>query len=258
MKKSILLLLSLTISAILWAGGVDTLSIHSHQMGKTIKNIVIKPKQYIPGAKYPVVYILHGYGDNYKSWINNIPEIIQEADNHQFIIVCPDGGKSWYIDSPSLPHSRMESYIIEELIPQIDSGYATDTSRRAITGQSMGGQGALRIAVSHPHRFVAASSLSGAVNLCSTRKIIDVLPADSLNAYSLSYLIGQNDIAGLSLLIDCGQNDFLYNDHIALHHKLMEQKIPHTYIDSNGDHSWKYWRESIPYHFLFFDRQFKK
>src|SRR5690606_5174995 len=126
------------------AATVDTVQTFSAAMDKAINAVVITPDRYDEDDAWPVVYLLHGYGGNYGSWVNEIPAIKGLADQHGLIIVCPDGGfGSWYWDSPVDSAFRYETYVAKELVGWIDARYKTiaDRSGRAITGLSMGGHG---------------------------------------------------------------------------------------------------------------------
>lgn len=151
---------------------VDTVTVWSQSMHKPIKNVVILPATYNQQdttRHWPVVYLLHGFRGRYDTWINKTQPALPEAASRMGeIIVCPDGGfSSWYWDSPIDSTMRYETYITQELIPAIDSLYQTRPSRkgRAITGYSMGGHGALYLALRHPSLFGACGSMSGGVAL---------------------------------------------------------------------------------------------
>lgn len=101
---------------------VDTVSIFASKMKKEVKNVVIVPENYTTRKHYPVVYLLHGYSDNYAKWVTAVPSIKNYATQFQLILVCPDGGySSWYMDSPIDLSSQYESYITKDLITYIDT-----------------------------------------------------------------------------------------------------------------------------------------
>ena len=94
------------------AATVDTALTHSIIMNKDIKCVVIKPSSYDGKRNFPVVYLLHGYSDNYDGWVTKVPAIKQYADQDSIIIVCPDGHfNSWYMDAPMDSAVRYETYI---------------------------------------------------------------------------------------------------------------------------------------------------
>ena len=98
---------------------VDTLDVYSEAMKKNVQVVVVSPDN--NRAPKPVVYLLHGYGGNAKTWISMKPELKDIADRDGLIFVCPDGKNSWYWDSPKDPSYRYETFVSSELIKYIDS-----------------------------------------------------------------------------------------------------------------------------------------
>ena len=247
---------------------VDTISVFSTKMHKEIKNVVVLPENYSKHKHYPVVFLLHGYSDNYAKWIKTVPGIKSLATEHQFIIVCPDGGySSWYFDSPVDSTYQYESYIVNDLLSFVDTHYATipDRSARAITGLSMGGHGALYLAIRNKNIFAHAGSMSGGVDLRSSTKKFDIAKRlgkyevnpeewDKRSVVNMVENLGNKD---LDLIIDCGTSDFFYQINAALHRRLLALNIDHDFIERPGSHNWPYWTNSIKYQFLFFSECFK-
>ena len=147
MKKRIIALgLLWCLSAVmLQAARVDTVLVRSAAMNKDVKVVYVLPDKAIGKQACPVVYLLHGYGGNARSWVQLKPELPQMADEKGIIFVCPDGKNSWYWDSPENPAYRYETFVTSELVKYTDGNYATipDRKARAISGLSMGGHGAL-------------------------------------------------------------------------------------------------------------------
>ena len=248
---------------------VDTISVFSTKMKKEVKSVVILPENYTIKKHYPVVYLLHGYSDNYAKWVKTVPAIKTLSTEHQFIIVCPDGGYScWYFDSPIDSTCQYESFITRDLLPYVDTHYTTIPNRasRAITGLSMGGHGALYLAIRNPNLFGSAGSMSGGVDLRTSTKAYDIsrrigtIEANHAEWDNRSVINMVNDLKNneLNLIIDCGVSDFFYQINAGLHRRLMALKIDHDYIERPGEHNWKYWDNSIRYQFLYFDRCFQK
>lgn len=247
---------------------VDTITVQASKMNKTIRNVVVLPNDYSKRKHYPLVVLLHGYSDNYAKWVNIVPEIKQLATLHQCILVCPDGAKSWYMDSPIDPNSQYESYIVTDLINYMDSHYSTlaTPKSRAITGLSMGGHGALYLAIRHKDVFANAGSMSGGVDLRSFSKQFDV--AKLIGSYeskpeewdnrSVVNMVTTLKNKELNLIIDCGMDDFFYQINAALHRRLLSLKIDHDYIERPGIHNWIYWKNAIHYQLLYFRRCFDK
>ena len=131
MKRIFLSFCLLSGTLFLKAAKVDTIAVHSKLMEKEIKTIIITPDNYSNTENaFPVLYLLHGYSDNYGSWLKKAPKVKQLADEYNMIIVCPDGGfSSWYFDSPVDPKMQYESYITKELTTYIDANYNTIKKR---------------------------------------------------------------------------------------------------------------------------------
>ena len=167
--KQIILLYLLWVSTNVVFGQVDTVKVYSEVMGKSIPNLVITPQNYSSQNEgFPVLYLLHGAGGYFSNWMFRVPEIEQYATDYNIIIVCPDGNKtSWYLDSPIDSSSQYETYISQELVPEIDQKYKTipSPSKRAITGLSMGGHGAFYLAFKHQDIWGAAGSMSGGLDI---------------------------------------------------------------------------------------------
>jgi S-formylglutathione hydrolase FrmB len=250
------------------AGNADTISVYSNSMHKSIKCIVITPADYKKSNKtYPVLYLLHGYAGNYSRWLTVAPQLKNKVDELQLIIVCPDGGYgSWYIDSPADSASRYETFTAPELIKHIDSTYKTiaDRAHRAISGLSMGGHGALYLAIKHKDLFGAAGSMSGLADLGYLPKGMNFnnlfgdssVAAANLQKYSVINIVNSLKNRELKLTFDCGTYDLLIIPNRNLHQKLLKLFIDHDYAERPGIHNAVYWRNSIDYQLLFFRKFF--
>lgn len=252
------------------AAKIDTLSIYSQSMEKDIKCVIIIPDGYDVNdeIKYSVVYLLHGYSGDYGDWINKAPGIAQMADIYNMIIVCPDGNKSsWYFDSPEDPDMLYETHITKEVITFVDKRYNTikNESGRAISGISMGGHGAMFLALRHPELFGAAGSMSGGVDLTPFPGNWDI--SDRLGSYKdKRELWEQHSVVNMLhlaksetvFIIDCGTDDFFLKVNRKLHQKMVYLNIFHNYIESPGGHDWHYWQQACGFQILFFHQYFVK
>ena len=267
-KFLFVLLLLITLHQTATAAIVDTVQTYSASMKKNIKAVVITPDNYANGKEFPVVYLLHGYGGNYADWITKAKGFEKNADLFQMIIVCPDGNNSWYLDSPVDDKYKYETYVSNELVKWVDSKYKTikDRKGRAITGLSMGGHGGLYLAFKHQDVFGAAGSMSGGVDIRPFPNNWDM--AARLGKYAehpenwekntvanMLYLLTPNT---LSLIIDCGTDDFFFKVNQNLHEQLMLRNITHDFITRPGSHNWPYWTNAINYQLLFMNSYFKK
>jgi S-formylglutathione hydrolase FrmB len=270
LKRNFFLVFSVLLPLIhLFANPIDTLQVFSEAMEKEVPNLVILPNTYENSkANLPVLYLLHGAGDQYTTWLDKAPELQAYADTYQMIIVCPDGGgTSWYLDSPIDETMRYETYLSKELIRAVDERYRSlaERSGRAITGLSMGGHGAFFLAFRHPDIWGATGSMSGGV---------DIRPFP--NGWDLPKRLGSqerypehweqhtviNQLASLQdhhleILFDCGLDDFFLEVNRALHKALVSEGIPHAYTERPGSHNWEYWTQHIEYQLWFFHRFFQ-
>ena len=281
--KNLFLLLLLFPSILVAQGRVDTIAVYSPSMKKTLKAAISFPSGYENGeSRYPVVYLLHGGSGAFSDWHQKVTEkgiVNQMAEEHKVLIVTPGvGPASYYYDSPLLDSVRYETYMIQELIPFIDKNYRTLAQKesRAITGLSMGGHGAITLAAKHPTLFIAAGSMSVVMNIDtdlwkvgedfrSLRKKgqIEMLGAINyqgplFNPYTAVGLVDQLKNQKVSLIIDCGVDDFLIETNRQMHSLLMEKKVAHEYIERPGAHTWNYWTEALPVQFFFLSKYLKR
>ncbi len=248
---------------------VRTIQFESKLIGKTLPYNVLLPADYDQAAtkmkRYPVLYLLHGLTGHYTNWLEHT-RLADYAMPYDLIIIMPEGNDGWYTDSTTTPTDKYESYILRELIPDVEKRFRVDGKResRAIAGLSMGGYGALKFGVKYPEMFAFAGSMSGALGAASwtesdlrglqfiwrtlppvfgpensaTRAANDVdklyreLPADRIAALPYVYL-------------DCGTEDPLLPSNRGLADILVSRKIPHEYRQLPGNHSWKYWDAQV-------------
>lgn len=281
MKNLTLILLLLIFSGKIF-GQVDTIEVYSNVMKKSLKAAIVKPKGYEHRENaYPTVYLLHGGSGSFSDWhLKTTSEnlLINMANQYEVIIVTPGvGPSSYYYDSPLMDSVKYETYIIKELIPYIDQLYNTLNRReaRAITGLSMGGHGSMMLSAKHPELFIAAGSMSGVMNIDTDlwkvneefRKLRkegqkamlgDIEYQAPFSEFTAVGLVDQMKNNGITLLFDCGVDDFLLNTNRQIHQLLLENGTPHEYTERPGAHTWEYWTEALPFHMLFIDQVFKK
>lgn len=242
---------------------VDTVSVFSDKMNQPVKVVVIKPEAYNEETAFPVLYLLHGYGDRYDGWVCKVPRIKELADQYGMMIVCPDGARgSWYWDSPIDPSFQYETFVARELIAWIDQTYSTVASRegRAVTGLSMGGHGGLYLAFRNQDVFGACGSMSGGVDIRPFPNNWDMAKRlgeqseypERWDAHTVMEQLHLLTPGTLKIIIDCGTEDFFYEVNERLHKELLYRNIPHDYISRPGVHNWEYWSNAIRYQALFF------
>ena len=268
--KKLLLLFSITILTAQAFASIDTISIYSNSMFKNKKCVVITPSNYgSTKTRYPVVYLLHGYSGNYSNWAKKVTDMQQLADANQLMIVCPDGNfGSWYFDSPVDLTSMYETHVSKEIPRYIDSLYRTIKSRkgRAIAGFSMGGHGAMFIAFRHAQDFGACGSMSGALMThkitrgYSMKQILGDTLANKQYYQDLSVynVIEKYPADSLSIVIDCGISDPIFEMSQQVHEKMLRLNIPHDFTARPGKHDWPYWNNALRYQLMYFKEFFKK
>jgi len=248
------------------AAKIDTVKTYSASMKKNINAIVITPDNYANTTALPVVYLLHGHSGNYKDWVTKGKGVDKAADLYQMIIVCPDGNNSWYWDSPVDATFKYETYVSSELVNFIDSNYKTikDKKGRGITGLSMGGHGGLYLSIKHQDVFGVGGSMSGGVDIhpfpnnwdMSSRLGKLAESPENWEKYTVINILHLIKPNSLSLIIDCGTEDFFYKVNEKLHQELLYRNIPHDYITRAGAHNWNYWNNAIHYQLLFMSNYF--
>ncbi|MBC8322956.1 MAG: esterase family protein [Candidatus Marinimicrobia bacterium] len=267
--KKLTFIIFLTFLSGLFGAVQKTFTIHSESMNRNVPCLIVLPDEYDKVEnQYAVIYLLHGYSGNYKNWSEN-SDLGNYADMYNMIIVCPDGGyNSWYLDSPMDLNSQYKTYVGKEVVHFIDQNYRTIAHRksRAITGLSMGGHGALYLALEFPDIFGAAGSMSGVVDLKFTTKKYEL--GEKIGSFeqfperwaefSVISNVQKFKESGTQLIIDCGIDDVFIESNLALHKTLLDLNIPHLYIEKSGGHTWDYWVNRLDHHLIFFNQYFRK
>lgn len=247
-------------------GRVDTVRFQSKLINATLPYNVILPTDYDTSktTRYPVLYLLHGLTGHYSDWVAR-SNVADYASEYRMIVVMPEGNDSWYIDSATVTTDKYESYILNELIPDVEQRYRTIQARygRSIAGLSMGGYGAFKFGLKSPGTFVFAGSMSGAFGVTRvTEKEIGARFADSLKLFGamgsetrlandVFDIVGKLTPARVASLpyfyFDCGTEDsaliFPFNRELAA--LMFDKKIPHEFREMPGDHSWAYWDRQV-------------
>ena len=257
------LILFICVSA---SGRVDTVRFQSKLFGAALPYNVILPSDYDTSTttRYPVLYLLHGLTGHYSDWASRT-NVADYAADYRMIIVMPEGGDSWYVDSVTTPTDKYETYIIQEVIPDVQQRYRTIEARyaRGIAGLSMGGYGAVKFGLKSPATFIFAASLSGAFAVTRfteadgnprwSTSVTAFGPSGSeaRKANDLFELIEKLSPSQISALpyfyFDCGTEDSLRNfsANRQLSALMYDKKIRHEYREMPGDHSWGYWDKQI-------------
>jgi enterochelin esterase-like enzyme len=275
MKKNIITLLLATIftlNAFSQSGKVfDNLSMNSKILNMERKYAVYLPPDYETSERsYPVLYLLHGAGDDQSGWIQ-FGEVLQIADkaikegtSTAMIVVMPDAntGQRGYTNDVK-GNWRYEDFFFEEFLPFIEGKYRIRAEKRyrAVAGLSMGGGGSFYYALHRPDLFSAAcplSSSTGPLNREDTKNYIQRMGGTDAGQaeidawyekYSVTEMVKnlpEESIKAVRWYIDCGDDDFLFEGNALVHITLRKRNIPHEYRVRDGAHNWTYWRESLP------------
>jgi putative tributyrin esterase len=244
-------------------GRIQDRTFQSESLSREMRYRILLPQGYSASSRsYPVLYLLHGWHGDFQNW-TTLTNLTHYAEKLPIIIVMPDAGDSWYVNSASMPQDKFEQYVLRDVINDVDQHWHTLRSphRRAIAGLSMGGYGAVKFALKNPGSFGFAGSISGAFNatkpeLAESRA--DLAPS-LVGAFGPpnSTVRAENDVFQLAgnsgtqaipyLYIDCGNRDVSFlqaNRDLAA--TLSERKITYEYHETPGAHTWQYWDERLP------------
>jgi S-formylglutathione hydrolase FrmB len=254
-------------------GRAECQSVQSKALSRAVPYCVLLPPSYDEqkGRRYPVLYFLHGLGDNEQMFLhlggwNLVEDLWEQRDLGEFLIVTPAAGASFYVNSRD-GHQRYEDFFLSEFMPAIERRYRITPGRvtRGIAGFSMGGYGALRLAFLHPELFGSVSVHSAAL----IEKLPNISAADSEQSPRMR-LLGdvfgsppdrafwdRNNplviartakIAGLKIYFDCGAEDgYGFNAGAeTLDKTLSSRHIPHEFHLYPGGHDWAYFSEHLP------------
>lgn len=269
------------LSCILISGGplaaqsrIDCSAIDSRILKQVVHYCVYLPSGYDAGAaqkpsqRYPVLYFLHGLGDNEQTLFNSggwtlLDDLRKQHRMGDFLIVAPEGRRSFYINSAN-GKVRYSEFFLREFMPHVEGKYRIRAGRanRAISGISMGGYGALCFAFAYPQLFSAVSAQSAVLMTESPREIDAASQSGSLLMSVLGPVFGmpinvqhwnENNplmlakknaaaLRRMTIYFNCGQDDnYGFEKGAAeLHQELLQEHVKHEYHAYPGDHSITY------------------
>ncbi|MCA0933740.1 esterase family protein [Lutimonas saemankumensis] len=249
----------------------DNLSLQSKILDSERKFAIYLPPDYeVSERSYPVLYLLHGAGDDQTGWVqfgevlHITDKAIKEGKATPMIIVMPDAntGQRGYFNNID-GKWNYEDFFFEELMPYVEKNFRIKKEKRyrAISGLSMGGGGTFMYALHHPELFSSAAPLSAYVGPLTMEDFKErfkdsdkeAYEEDQLqnyfehhNAVSLVNNMDVKETASVRWYIDCGDDDFLFEGNSLVHIAMKKKEIPHEYRVRDGAHNWTYWRESLP------------
>ena len=271
-KLSVSTILLFLYTAVLAQSGkvYDDLSLPSKILKMDRKFAVYLPPDFETSTRsYPVLYLLHGSGDDQTGWVQ-FGEVLRIADNAikdgtatPMVIIMPDGntGRRGYFNDPK-GDWNYEDFFFKELVPYVEKKYRikSDKRYRAIAGLSMGGGGSFVYALHHPEMFSSACPLSAATGPMTVEdakkqltrtipNVTDSVVTQYYNRHSVVALVNavpDDQKKAVRWYIDDGDDDFLYEGNCMVHIAMRKKEIPHEFRIRDGGHTWTYWRESLP------------
>jgi S-formylglutathione hydrolase FrmB len=255
-------------------GTVQCDSVPSKVLDRPVDYCIDLPADYTTsGKRYPVLYFLHGLFGNDHRWIDRggkeiFDRLTADGTIGQFIVVLPNGGETFYINSED-GQDRYEDFFIQELVPFIDHHYRTIATKdaRGISGLSMGGYGALHLAMRHSNLFGSVAATSAVL----IGRLPNPLPTEGRwRFYSriLSHAFGSpinqayweenspltlakdpSKFQGLKIYFDVGDQDrYGFEKGAALLNEILdEENYPHTYALRQGGHGWEFLDQYMQY-----------
>ncbi len=249
----------------------DQLS-HTSKILKGERNfaIYLPPDYETSQRNYPVLYLLHGAGDDQTGWVqfgevlHITDKAIKEGKATPMIIVMPDAKSKQlgYFNSVT-GDWKYEDYFFNEFMPYVEKAYRIKKEKRfrAIAGLSLGGGGTFMYALHRPDLFSSACPLSAYIGPANAEEAIndhkryfgiEIEPKDAIlyikkyNALELIKSMDKETLESVSWYINCGDDDFLYEGNSLIHIALRKKNVKHEFRIRDGGHTWTYWRESLP------------
>ena len=289
MKHIVLVVSLLILTSSLFAIEIEVQSFYSKVLQKEIKYGIVLPDNYFTSKQhYPVLYMLHGLGDNSFSWLEYgsvaqlSKQMIKNKEISPMILVTPDGFSDYYSNFYSGDYNY-QTMFVTELVPLVDSLYRTvaNAKNRAVTGYSMGGFGALMLPINHPDIFSISIPLSasirtheqymteqsqggwdkqwgrifGGVGVSGKARLTDYYLNNSPFGIIASKPL--EELNRIQFFIDNGDKEgTLCRSNEELHQLLVDRGVNHTYRVHSGGHDFKFWRNALPEVYRFADAQF--
>jgi putative tributyrin esterase len=226
----------------------------SVSLGSEQVTTILLPATYTASRqRYPVLYLLHGGGQDHtafamRSWF-------RAQASREMIIVTPNVGESWYVNSVADPKAKYEDFVVKDLVEYVDSHYRTVASRdgRAVAGVSMGAWGAMLLGLKHSQLFGAIGAFSAPFGISRQDPKMD-MTSRTQQRFGAPETAERRErdpgtlattilIESVPLLyLTCGNQDLFVADNRAFVQRLSGRKIPYEYRElSPFGHSWDLW-----------------
>lgn len=253
---------------------IEEIRIDSKALGKEMHTTVYLPPDYSPDSKYPVLYLFHGYGGSHESYFTNLrlntvaDRLLQKDLIHPLIMVAPEYGNSFGVNSQpgegqdpgGVSIGSYEDYLIEEVIPYIDTHYSTDASKtgRYIGGISMGGYASLYLGLTYHEMFSKIGAHSAALwTYTSSDQFTDQrdwLYADErLRSVRDPFMLAApENLKELKIYLDAGKGDALAEKDYEFYTLLKTNNADVTWTTAPGGHDAAYWSGQLEAYISFY------
>jgi len=216
--------------------------------------------------RYPVLYMLHGVAGDSNEWqsiglLEAADRMAQRGEIDPFIIVLPNGGANYWVNQAS--GARWADYVARDVVSQVDRDFRTvaEPDARAIGGLSMGGEGALRIAMEYPSVFSIAGAHSPSLRTAFSQFAPELQPifgdAQTWRSMTPLWMVLDRDSAyRLTLSVDVGEDDPWRPNVEALHQRMVSRGISHRFEVLPGEHDAEYWVGNVNHYLSFYSSAF--
>jgi putative tributyrin esterase len=232
----------------------------SAALNRDMQYRVVLPANIVNGTRLPAVYLLHGGGGNFRDW-SNYSDSARFAERG-LILVMPEGDESYYMNAVERPQDRYEDYIVNDLIADVEHRFPVASGRvnRAIVGVSMGGFGAIKLALNHPELFAFAGGISSAVDVPSRpfsikrtsqwwhhRSIFGPWGSQARHNADPFVLARTADPAKTPyLFLTCGDQEGLLPANRNFAALLEKRHFRYEFHVAPGGHDWNQWDKRLP------------
>ena len=234
---------------------IETVRFESAVLGRAVEMNVFVPET--SKSSYPAVYIQHGLGDTYATFFERT-DLEAYAGDFELIIVTPDGGDGWYCNDPREGGIAWEDHIAVEVVQHVEANYPAMDSRkgRAMAGFSMGGYGAMMLALKHADRFAAVCTQAGSFafghELRPDRPERSAFmqavapPGGEYDLYAITEELAASGGTSMAVRFDVGADDHLLEHNRQFHAHLERLGVDHEYEEVEGGHEWSYVNRQLP------------
>ena len=236
------------------------ITFHSAALNRDMQYRVILPASISAGGKLPVVYLLHGGGGTFRDW-SNYSDVARFAEPG-FILVMPQADNSYYTNAAEGSRDRYEDYIVQDLIADVQEKFPAAPGRdnRAVIGVSMGGFGAVKLALRHPELFAFAGGISSAIDVpsrpFSMKRVRQWLGHKAIFGPWGSQTRRESDPFILARSVDpekvpylfltCGQQEGLLPANRQFAALLAQRHFHYEFHTAPGGHDWNQWNAWLP------------